>query len=214
MNRRAFVSGMASLIGISAAEKQKMPLVRERERNPDADVVRAKWIARHGRSDAPMIMGGKLYDRMRVEAGQTALAGSAWRFFSVPVGISKGTDFTNVFATGMLSAPQEAYVESIGFTVRPSIDDADLDALQRSCSWEFLVLDRVYARAPLLLNGPMIAELGEEANELNHQFEDAGVQIGSLVQFSVRMFFAETVKFRGEVDMLCSLNGLLAQGIC
>jgi hypothetical protein len=95
-----------------------------------------------------------LYDVMRIPAG--TLVPERWPFFQSPVGYNlpgtfsfKGWADTNMEGPGYLHPPQDHITKRILFLMSLGMSETDRNSLAMQYAWEFRILQKVIARAPL-----------------------------------------------------------------
>jgi hypothetical protein len=198
MDRREFIAGGAGLIAIRGKDQAPSLMVAEKDRFPKADSDTAAFVA-----DNPgyVIVEGLLYDRVQVRAGHDRLTVASF-FVDVGPASDKGLSDTNLYRSMALSPPEQFLANAISVVAHPSINGEDHAALERWGYWQFMVGQRRYAGAPLLMNGPYSLKRA------------GGVRIIHDLLFWLDVRMKQPYTFKASADLLAALHGIHAQGVC
>jgi hypothetical protein len=178
-----------------------------------------------------------LYDVLRVPAGLQVP--KYFPFVSAPVGYNQPGTWsfktfadTNVVRANQLPPPCEMYVERILFLLSDRMHPDDRDQLAMSYWWEFMLADKVVARAPLA-RCPVTGDLasiidfkreGEFNNPVARRRADVvidspycmhltrPIHIACMQQFAFNLYGREFAT-RGDVEMFALLDGVGVFGI-
>jgi hypothetical protein len=192
------------------------------------------------------VVDGLLYDRIRFAPGQRIP--NIVHYFQTPVGqicpysnVLKTYRHTNMYQYGQLAAPREFFAQRVLFAVHPSLNETDFEVLSAASVWEFQLMNKIYARAPMLMHGPARAGLrdvvgffgkddkaskaveplaDEVVNAAHHSPLTGGMLIPTLAYFDFLLYTEDDgvtllpAKAGGKgLDLLIAFQGADARGV-